>query len=301
MSLVKSFSVGNGDMFYIKHNSDNFTIIDCCLIEDEQERILDEIRSASSGKGIKRLISSHPDNDHILGLIVLDEQEEILNFYCVKNEATKEDPTEDFDKYCELRDSSKKAFYLFEGCSRKWMNVSDETRQTAGIQILWPKTDNEHFKDALAAAKEGDNPNNISPIVKYSVQDGAVLLWMGDLEAEFLENIQDEVHLPKTDILFAPHHGRDSGKVPQKLLDQIQPKIIVIGEAPSEHLHYYVGYDTITQNSAGDIAFECVDGAVHVFVSEDGYSADFLDDGGQSNRHGNYIGTLTVHAKKASR
>ena len=29
MSIVKSFSVGNGDMFYINHGSDNFTIIDC--------------------------------------------------------------------------------------------------------------------------------------------------------------------------------------------------------------------------------------------------------------------------------
>ena len=36
MSIIKSFSVCDdngeaGDMFYIKHNSSNFTIIDCCL------------------------------------------------------------------------------------------------------------------------------------------------------------------------------------------------------------------------------------------------------------------------------
>ena len=29
MTLVKSFSVGNGDMFYIRHGSDNFSVIDC--------------------------------------------------------------------------------------------------------------------------------------------------------------------------------------------------------------------------------------------------------------------------------
>ena len=29
MSIIKSFSVGEGDMFYIQHNSDNFTVIDC--------------------------------------------------------------------------------------------------------------------------------------------------------------------------------------------------------------------------------------------------------------------------------
>lgn len=33
MSIIKSFSVGNGDTFYIKHGNDSFTVIDCCLDE----------------------------------------------------------------------------------------------------------------------------------------------------------------------------------------------------------------------------------------------------------------------------
>jgi hypothetical protein len=45
MSVIKSHSVGNGDMFYIDHNSDNFTIIDCCLRDDDDETILDADRS----------------------------------------------------------------------------------------------------------------------------------------------------------------------------------------------------------------------------------------------------------------
>jgi hypothetical protein len=32
MNTVKSYSVGNGDMLYIKHNSDNFTIIDVAYL-----------------------------------------------------------------------------------------------------------------------------------------------------------------------------------------------------------------------------------------------------------------------------
>jgi len=39
MSIVKALSVGHGDMFYIVHNSDNFTIIDCCLSEYNRGRI----------------------------------------------------------------------------------------------------------------------------------------------------------------------------------------------------------------------------------------------------------------------
>lgn len=44
------------------------------------------------------------------------------NFYCVKNNATKEEETSGFKKYCELRDSEKKAFHIYKDCSRKWMN-----------------------------------------------------------------------------------------------------------------------------------------------------------------------------------
>lgn len=46
MSVIKSFSVGNGDMFYIKHNSDNFTIIDCNMDETNKENIVSEIPEA---------------------------------------------------------------------------------------------------------------------------------------------------------------------------------------------------------------------------------------------------------------
>jgi hypothetical protein len=44
MSIVKSLSVGNGDTFYIRHDSDNFTIIDCCLIEENREEIVAELK-----------------------------------------------------------------------------------------------------------------------------------------------------------------------------------------------------------------------------------------------------------------
>ena len=45
MSIIKSFSVCDdngeaGDMFYIKHNSSNFTIIDCCLNCEDREMTL---------------------------------------------------------------------------------------------------------------------------------------------------------------------------------------------------------------------------------------------------------------------
>ena len=294
MSIVKSLSVGDGDMFYIKHGSDNFTMIDCCMSEEDKDDIISEIKSNSSGKNIVRFISTHPDDDHIRRLVALDDAMGILNFYCVANEATKPDQTDDFDRYCELRDHDKKAFHIYRGCSRKWMNESDDERGSAGISILWPITTNQHYKSALADAKSGKSPNNISCVVKYSLNEGATLLWMGDLESDFMENIKDDFTPDAADILFAPHHGRESGKVPADWLDAIDPKIVVIGEAPSANLNYYAGYNTITQNSAGAIVLDCVTGKVHVYVSSENYSVDFLTDEGKPDTHGYYIGTLNV-------
>lgn len=292
MSIVKSLSVGDGDMFYIRHGSDNFSIIDCCLSEEDRESIVKEIKSESKSKNIIRFISTHPDDDHILGLDYMDSEMKILNFYCVKNKVTKPDETIDFEKYCELRDSDK-AFYLYKGCSRKWMNQSDNERGSAGIDILWPITDNKYYKEALKKAENGESPNNISPIVKYSLGDGVSMLWMGDLEIDFMKSIKDDLNLPEVDILFASHHGRDTGKVPEEWLDKMNPKIVIIGEAPSEHLNYYSGYNTITQNSAGDIIFECITNKVHIYVFNENYSVDFLEDENMDT-YSNYIGTLNL-------
>jgi beta-lactamase superfamily II metal-dependent hydrolase len=294
MSIVKSLSVGDGDMFYIKHGSDNFTIIDCCMEEAYREEIVSELKRESADKSIVRFISTHPDDDHIHGLEYLDDKMKLLNFYCVRNEATKEESTDDFDRYCSLRDSDK-AFYLFAGCTRKWMNKSDEGGHgSSGINILWPDTTNEYYRAALKAATGGEDPNNISPIIKYNLHEGATFLWMGDMESDFMENVEDDLILPAVDILFAPHHGRDSGKIPQSLLDQMSPKIIVIGEALSRHLNYYDGYNTITQNSAGDITFECTDKLVHIYVSNESYEVDFLDYRRCYDTYGHYIGTLEL-------
>jgi len=290
MSIVKSLSVGDGDMFYIRHGSDSFSIIDCCLPEEDMETIVKEIKGESKFKRIVRFISTHPDDDHIMGLDYLDSEMKILNFYCVKNKAVKPDETMDFQRYCKLRDSDK-AFYLYKGCLRKWLNQTDDQRGSAGINILWPITDNKYYKEALIKAENGENPNNISPIVKYSMDNGVAMLWMGDLESGFMQNIKNDLSLPEVDVLFAPHHGRDTGKIPKEWLDTMNPRIIIIGEAPSEHLNYYSGYETITQNSAGDIIFECLTNKVHIYVSNEHYSVNFLDDE-DIYTYSNYIGTL---------
>lgn len=294
MSIIKSISVGHGDMFYIDHNSDNFTMIDCNLIEDDKIVRINELKSVSKDKGIKRFISTSPDFDHIRGIKKLDEDIGIENFYVVKNDAQKNSENEDFQKYRELHDSSK-AFFISQGVSRKWMNIGDNDRGSSGISILWPILNNEFFKAALENAAKGHSPNNISPIFRYSLENGASVIWMGDLETPFMDSIINDIDIPETDILIAPHHGRKSGKVSKKFLDEINPKVIIVGEASSDDIDYYAGYNTITQNRAQDITMECIQGKVHFYSSSTSYSVNFLDDEKIRNLSlGSYIGTLNL-------
>lgn len=296
MSTIKSFSVGNGDMFYINHNSDNFTVIDCYLKDDRKEEIMDEIVSKSKSKGINRFISTHPDEDHIHGIEYFDERCTIYNFYCVKNAATKKDETDSFKYYCKLRNTEGTAYHISKDCSRKWMNISDEERGSSGINILWPDTVNKYFKSELDTAEDGGNANNISPVIKYSLEDGVTALWFGDLEESFMESITDSIELCAADIVFAPHHGRKSGKLPSTWLKKINPKVIIIGEAASELLDYYKDYNTITQNTAKDITMECGVNEVHFYSSNKNYGLrSYLKNKYKSDIDGGYyIGTLIL-------
>ncbi len=284
MSIVKSFSVGEGDMFYIDHDSDSITVIDCFLHENyNKERIINELVSKFENRKTKRFISTHPDEDHIMGLKDCRNKFGISIFYCVKNRATKKVVTEDFKEYCDLRGGVKQ------------LNLYKGRCMPSSIDILWPDINNFYFKQELRRAENGESPNNISPIIRYTAVNGAKLLWFGDLENSFMEEIGYRLDIGKADIIFAPHHGRESGKIPKYILDKISPKIIVLGEAPSKNLDYYGKYNTLTQNTAGDITFSFEYDNVHVYVSNDNYAVSFLKNKYEPNYTlGHYIGTLEI-------
>jgi len=295
MPTIKSLSVGNGDMFYILHGGDNFTMIDCNLNAGNSDEIIAELKEVSKTKSMRRFICTHPDEDHFKGIEKLDKKFPIANFYCVKNKAQKTDLTDSFLHYCALRDSGK-AFFLEKGSKRKWLNQGDDDRGSSGVHVLWPDTSNADFKEALRKCDAGESFNNVSCVLRYSVKGGASFLWLGDLETDFMESIVDDIELEKTTVVFASHHGRASGKIPDSWLEKLDPQIIVIGEAPSRHLHYYTGYNVITQNKAGHITMDCVDNMVDIYVTNEEYERDYLEDHGKRAYPG-YIGSLEVETE----
>ena len=62
---------------------------------------------------------------------------------------------------------------------------------------------------------------------------------------------------------------------------------------------YYNGYNTIKQNSAGDIIFICEDKVVRVFVTNFNYRYpidDFYNDGSSNLADAMYLGSFTPYA-----
>ncbi|WP_282803616.1 hypothetical protein [Secundilactobacillus kimchicus] len=157
------------------------------------------------------------------------------------------------------------------------------------------------FQEALNKANVDEgNANNISAIVSYTLQKGVKALWMGDLETKFMENIQNEVKWPKVDVLFAPHHGRKTGKIPSDILEQLDPQVIILGHAENwEYMDYYGGYNTIKRTSGGDIQMDCSNGKIDFFSSEQSYTENFLEiDDSHSTHEGlYYFGSMKTRSR----
>lgn len=306
MSIIKSFSVGNGDMFYIKHNSNNFSIIDCCLDDDNKDAILKEIKDKCGTECMRRFISTHPDEDHIKGLKQLCDSFGIWNFYYVDNKATKAEESDSFKYYCKLRDyeTNVTPHQIQKGSKWKWMNENGSAEDnkdygSAGIFIMWPDRSNNEFKKWLKSANEGSSYNNISPIIKYAAHNGAVALWMGDMSSDYIAKIAGCIDWPKVDILFAPHHGRATAKISELIMKKMAPKVVVIGEGPSADLDYYTEWNTLTQNTAKNLTFVCRDGIVDVYSSCRSYSAEFLtQNSSYPDCADKYIGSFFTHNHK---
>lgn len=269
MSVIKSFYVDRGkeirgDMFYIKHNTSCFTMIDCCLKADDDRRceIVMEIKRESKGR-VCRFISTHPHDDHIHGIEFLNKFWPIKNFYAVEN--SRECDDESFQAYSNLKNLYN--FPLKKGIKRKWLNTESDERGGSGIEILWPNVDNDEFKKALDRCQ--DDPNAISAVIKYNSSRFSVV-WMGDLETSMQETFfeSEKKNLGEIDVLFLPHHGRSSANVPEDLLKKWNPKLIIIGAAPCDQIDYnhYDSDKTLTQNTALDFILEITDNGIDVYT-----------------------------------
>ena len=245
---------------------------------------------------IWRFILSHPDMDHLDGFNALVDAINLTVFW--DSEVRREKPDfergpyleEDWDRYVEVRDGRESGVQTLNPCAGdrfNYANLNDDGAPGGdGLYILAP--DPELVEEAN---KTGDL-NDASYVLLYKSAGGRVVI-PGDAHDKtweyVLEHYEDDVQ--DIALLIAPHHGRKSGRS-YDFLDVLRPQLTLFGCAPSEYLAYdawnYRDLDHITNNQAGCVVAECLDGQMDIYVENEKFAAAAGGNTEETNSQGFY-------------
>jgi competence protein ComEC len=209
---------------------------------------------------IFRFVITHPDMDHLDGISDLYSEFHVANTWDTNNNKyldlqtfpNKYNP-EDWKFYTALRDgknTNTKRLTYYAGDSNLYYNEDN-------IKILCPTANL-----VARANKEGGDIHDLSYVLLFTAPRKGGREWKivfaGDSHDNswdyILKNHNEEV--TNVDVLFAPHHGRDS-KRSYEFLNTLTPTVTLFGNAGSEHLAYDC-YPKIrlTNNQAGYIVID---------------------------------------------
>lgn len=230
-------------------------------------------------KDIFRFIVTHPDMDHLDGIKDLFEEFNIINFWDTDNKKEISDKAnsggynlEDWKFYKKMRDSNpsespKRLTYFAKNINQYY--------DADGIQILAPTP------SLLGDCNEIKNWNDSSYVILFTPKktsgEKCKILFAGDSEDKtwnyILENHSEDVK--DVDVLFAPHHGRDSGRS-YEFLKIVNPTVTLFGNASSKHLAYskYNSILKITNNQAGYVIMKITD-KIYFYVKNYEFARDY--------------------------
>ncbi len=232
-------------------------------------------------KGIKnifRFIVTHPDMDHLDGIKDLFDEFNIYNIWDTDNKKEISDKAssggyniEDWKYYKSIRDGKINPcnrLKYYSGNSNLYYNQDD-------IEILSPTI------SIVENCNEYENWNDSSYVFLFTPKkvDGGnwKILFAGDSEditwEHILKNHSEKVE--NIDVLFAPHHGRDSGRN-FDFLKILTPTITLFGNASSNHLAYSKYPEIrITNNQAGYVILDVTADHIQIFVKNYEFAKDF--------------------------
>ena len=228
---------------------------------------------------IFRFIITHPDMDHLDGIKDLFDEFTIANIWDTNN--TKEISNkansggynmEDWKFYKRIRNGkseSPKRLTYYANDVNKYYNEDY-------IKILCPTP------KILKECNEKENWNDSSYVILYTPPKNNGGHWKiilaGDSEDitwdYILENFKEDV--TNIDILFAPHHGRNSGRS-FEFLKTLTPTVTLFGNASSKHLEYnsYNSEVKITNNQAGYVIMDIQENFIDLYVKNLEFARDF--------------------------
>lgn len=213
------------------------------------------------GNSVFRYIQTHPDVDHMRGLIDIPNNNiNITNYWDTDNNKVITDFKDYVDKqnwqqYCRIKSGNLyKRLIYHQGDKNKYYNQDDLNGLGDGIYILAPTI---HMTNL---ANEKDKPNLHSYVLWVKCYQRIIVLG-GDAENENWEEIFNKYGKNlKCDILKASHHGRDSG-YHQASVAAMRPEytVVSVGSKPkTDASNKYRQYsdNVLSTRYCGNIIFE---------------------------------------------
>lgn len=240
---------------------------------------IDYLKNNLNLNSIFRFIITHPDMDHLDGIKDLFEEFEITNTWDTNNSKSIDLNNffagynkEDWKFYTQLRagkyEKTKRLTYHYTDDCKYWNEDN--------MKILCPSAELVN-----AANKSGEDFHDLSYVILFTPpkKNGGnwKILFSGDSHdnswKHILKTAKDAVS--NIDVLFAPHHGRDSDRN-YDFLDILKPKLTLFGNASSEHLAYTKYPDTrITNNQTGYVILETAHDSLKIYVKNYEFAKDF--------------------------
>jgi competence protein ComEC len=306
MPRIHFLNVKQGDCSIVQHYSGRTTVIDVC-----NAKPVDEVREAITTqsslleKGISgnfqqkkypvnpisyikrlgissifRFILTHPDMDHMDGILELFQEFSPINFWDSDNHEEKDFEEGgtfddgDWNFYRAIRDGKleggPKRLALLCGAEGKYYRKDDSDGGGDGLHVLAPTA------ELVAKANETEDYNDSSYVVLYRTNDHKIL-FTGDAHDSTWEHVlgQHQKDVTGIDLLIAPHHGRGSDRS-YEFLDVLKPKLTFFGNANSEHLAYgawnYRELPFVTSNQAGSMIVETAPESLKLFVTHEPFA-----------------------------
>ncbi len=240
---------------------------------------IDYLKNNLKISSIFRFIITHPDMDHLDGIKDLYDEFQITNTWDTNNNKSIDlngffagYNKEDWKFYTQLRagkyEHTKRLTYHYTDDCEFW-NQDD-------MKILCPS------KDLVKLANEtGKDFHDLSYVILFTPpkKNGGKwkILFSGDSHDSSWEHIieNNKEAVSNIDVLFAPHHGRDSNRN-YDFLKILNPKLTLFGNASSKHLAYTKYPETrITNNQAGYIILDTSLDKLEILVKNYEFAKDF--------------------------
>lgn len=159
---------------------------------------------------IEGLFATHPDADHVGGLVSVLENFPVLRVYCTKQAAADSEVWKSFWEH--IRRKKVPVQYLSAGASA-------ETKGKLRLTV-W------HPPEGYAPRESADNNASLGLLWEWK---GKSVVLPGDLEKEGWCIASGGGPFPKALIALAAHHGRKSGE-PRRLAEIFRPRFVVLSD-----------------------------------------------------------------------